>query len=476
MPKSIERNLWLRIFHLMVDLLMTAASFVVAFALRTEIRKFYFFGSAQSVHSYYEVGFLVVLIWWLLLDLQRAHHDMVPSSVWHDFKLSARTAIFGTVCLFAAAYVLRIELPPRSTITLFAVTNAALLTINRVFFRSLREHMRSGGGMSKRFLVIGTTEKAQRFLTTISEHPLWALSLVGFVDTDRKEAAAMPAELQYLGTPDDLASILHTHTIDEVVFAVPTRQIADCTDMLALCEQEGVRAVILSNWFSSLVAHVSTDIQYDQPVLIYTSLRHKEWQILVKRLFDIGFSAGLLLVLGPMLLLIAFLIKIHDRGPIFYRWKVVGFNKEKFTGYKFRTMVVDADRLKAQLEAQNEMKGAVFKIRNDPRITPIGRLLRKFSLDELPQLWSVLKGDMSIVGPRPPLETELPRFDSWHRRKLSVKPGLTCLWQISGRSNITDFDEWVKLDLAYIDNWTLWLDFKILMKTIPAVLLGRGAH
>ncbi len=311
---------------------------------------------------------------------------------------------------------------------------------------------------------------------TVFENVELPLTYRGMATADRKEAAAMPAELQYLGTPDDLASILHTHTIDEVVFAVPTRQIADCTDMLALCEQEGVRAVILSNWFSSLVAHVSTDIQYDQPVLIYTSLRHKEWQILVKRLFDIGFSAGLLLVLGPMLLLIAFLIKIHDRGPIFYRWKVVGFNKEKFTGYKFRTMVVDADRLKAQLEAQNEMKGAVFKIRNDPRITPIGRLLRKFSLDELPQLWSVLKGDMSIVGPRPPLETELPRFDSWHRRKLSVKPGLTCLWQISGRSNITDFDEWVKLDLAYIDNWTLWLDFKILMKTIPAVLLGRGAH
>lgn len=455
---------------------MTAASFVLAFALRTEIRTFYFFGSAQSIHSFYEVGVLVILIWWLLLDMQRAHDPMAPKSVWNDFKLGSRTAIIGTVCLFAATYVLRIELPSRSTVALFAFTNTLLLTVNRVFFRSIREYLQSGGGLNKRVLVIGSSEKAQRFIKTLSEHPTWPIQLIGFVDTDRKNGAGLPPELRYLGTPEDLTDILHQHTIDEVVFAVPTRQISECTDMLGLCEQEGVRSVILSNWFSSLVAHVSTEIQYDQPVLIYTSMRHKEWQILVKRLFDIVFSSLLLVFLMPLLVGIALIIKATDRGPIFYRWKVVGFNKEKFTGYKFRTMVVDADRLKAQLEAQNEMKGAVFKIKNDPRITPIGRILRKFSLDELPQLWSVLKGDMSIVGPRPPLETELPRFDSWHRRKLSVKPGLTCLWQISGRSGITDFDEWVKLDLAYIDNWTLWLDFKILAKTIPAVLLGRGAH
>ena len=457
-------------------MLFTAVSFVLAFALRTEIRIFYFFGSAQSVHSFYEVGVLVILIWWLLLDIQRAHHQVANGSVWNDFKLASRTAIIGTVCMFAAAYVLRIELPSRSTIALFTLVNTMLLTVNRVFFRSIREYLQSGGGLNKRVLVIGTSEKAQRFVKTISEHPTWPIVLLGFIDTDRKGDVNLPPELRYLGTPEDLPEVLHQHTIDEVVFAVPTRQISESTDMLALCEQEGVRSVILSNWFSSLVAHVSTDIQYDQPVLIYTSMRHKEWQILVKRLFDIVFSSLLLVFLMPLLLAIAVIIKLTDRGPIFYRWKVVGFNKEKFTGYKFRTMVVDADRLKAQLEAQNEMKGAVFKIKNDPRITPIGGILRKFSLDELPQLWSVLKGDMSIVGPRPPLETELPRFDSWHRRKLSVKPGLTCLWQISGRSSITDFDEWVKLDLAYIDNWTLWLDFKILMKTIPAVLLGRGAH
>lgn len=476
MARIVERTIWLRVFHLLGDLLLTVVSFVLAFAARTEIRAIYFFGSAQSIHSYYDVLVLLIPIWWLLLDLQHSYRDIGRSTVWHDFKLATRTAVLGTVCLFAAAYVLRIELPPRSTIFLFMLLNASLLTVNRVFFRSFRELVRSEGGLNKRVLIVGTAEKANRFVKTVAESPALFVQLVGFVDTERSEKPPIVKGAKYLGTPDNLPDVLHDHTIDEVVYAVPTRHIAECTDMLALCEQEGVKSVILSNWFSNLVAHVSTEIQYDQPVLVYSSMRHKEWQILVKRLFDIAFSSLLLVMLSPLLLLIAVAIKLQDGGPILYKWKVVGFNKEKFTGYKFRTMVVNADEIKAKLEAKNEMKGAVFKIKNDPRVTTIGRYLRKFSLDELPQLWSVLKGDMSIVGPRPPLETELPRFDSWHRRKLSVKPGLTCLWQISGRSSITDFDEWVKLDLAYIDNWTLWLDFKILLKTIPAVLLGRGAH
>lgn len=456
-------------------MLLTAVSFALAFAVRAEIRTVYFFGSATSVQDYLHILILIVLIWWLLLDLQSAHQEVRVAPVWYDFKIVSRTIVLGVIALFAAAYVLKFDLPPRSTVALFAVINIALLTLNRVMFRSMREQMRAGGGFSKRVLVIGTRDKMLRFVKTVREQDEYTLELVGWVDTDRQNLGK-ELEIPVLGYPDQLTDVLHAHTIDEVVFAVPTRQISDCTDMLALCEQEGVRAVILSNWFSNLVAHVSTEIQYDQPVLVYSAAKRKEWQILVKRLFDIAFSGFLLVLFFPLLLTIALLVKFYDGGPIFYKWKVVGFNKEKFTGYKFRTMVVNADQLKAQLEAQNEMKGAVFKIKHDPRITPVGGILRKFSLDELPQLWSVFRGDMSIVGPRPPLESELPRFDSWHRRKLSVKPGLTCLWQISGRSSITDFDEWVKLDLAYIDNWTLWLDFKILMKTIPAVLLGRGAH
>ena len=476
MAQANEQSIWMRLFAQVADILMTVVSFVTAFELRSQIRTIYFFGSAQSVESYYNALIIVIVLWWFLLDVQKAYSESRRQPLAHDFKLITRTIVFGTLALVATCYVLRIELPPRSTIALFVVLNVLLLFLNRIFFHSLREYLREEGGLNRTILIVGAGEKAQRFLTSVVEHAEWGVDLVGFVELDRSKIGQEIMGAKVLGTPDDLPRILHQHAIDEVVFAVPTRMLAECTDMLALCEQEGVRAVILSNFFSGLVARVETEVQYDQPVLIYSTMMHKEWQLLVKRFFDVVFSGILLLFLSPLLALIALATKLSDGGPVFYTWKVVGLNKKKFTGYKFRTMVLDADKIKEKLLDKNEMQGVVFKMKNDPRVTGVGRILRKYSLDELPQLWSVFKGDMSLVGPRPPLESELQRFDSWHRRKLSVKPGLTCLWQVSGRSTITDFDEWVKLDLAYIDNWSLWLDFKILFKTIPVVLSGRGAH
>ena len=455
---------------------MTVVSFIVAFTVRSQLRTIYFFGSAQTVESYYNVLIITVIIWWLYLDIQKAYTETRRLPLSHEFKLVAKTELFGTLTLFALAYVLRIELPPRGTIVLFFVINLGLLCLNRVFFYFLRHYLRIGGGLQRTILIVGSGEKAQRFVKSVTDHAEWSLDLVGFVDFEKARVGKNVMGATVLGTHAELPKILHEHAIDEVVFAVSNRLLGECTDLLALCEQEGVRAVILSDFFSGLVARAETQILYDQPVLIYTTMSHKEWQLLVKRVFDIVFASLLLLALLTNAVVHRCGHQASDRGPIFYKWNVVGLNKEKFLGYKFRTMVINADRLKEKLLEQNEMKGIAFKMSNDPRITNIGRILRKFSLDELPQLWSVLKGDMSVVGPRPPLETELKRFESWHRRKLSVKPGLTCLWQVSGRSTITDFDEWVKLDLAYIDNWSLWLDFKILLKTIPAVLSGRGAH
>jgi lipopolysaccharide/colanic/teichoic acid biosynthesis glycosyltransferase len=202
--------------------------------------------------------------------------------------------------------------------------------------------------------------------------------------------------------------------------------------------------------------------------------RHRA-QVFIKRIIDIGASMSALIVISPVWALLAALIKLTSHGPVFYRWKVVGLGGRYFTSYKFRTMVPNADLIKAELMDKNEMKGPVFKMAHDPRVTTLGKVLRKFSLDELPQLWSVLKGDMSLVGPRPPLQTEWEQFSDLQRKKLAVKPGLTCLWQVSGRNRIKTLDEWVKLDIEYIESWSLWLDFKILLKTIPTVLTGRGA-
>lgn len=202
------------------------------------------------------------------------------------------------------------------------------------------------------------------------------------------------------------------------------------------------------------------------------------WQsplsLALKRVFDLLVSAILLLLLSPVFLVVAIAVKLSSPGPVFYRWKVVGHSGRPFTGYKFRTMVVNADALRDGLVARNEMTGPVFKIANDPRITKVGAWLRKYSLDELPQLYSVLVGDMSLVGPRPPLTTEFEQFNDYQKQKVSVKPGMTCLWQVSGRNQISDFDEWVRLDLEYIRQWSLALDFTILMRTVGTVLSGSG--
>lgn len=199
-------------------------------------------------------------------------------------------------------------------------------------------------------------------------------------------------------------------------------------------------------------------------------------QKVIKRGIDLVGSLLLLLLLSPVMLIAAILVRLSSPGPVLYRWKIVGENGRPLTSYKFRTMWQDADARKTALLARNEMKGPVFKLADDPRITPIGRHLRRFSLDELPQLWSVLKGDLSLVGPRPPLQSEYALFNDWQKRKLAVKPGLTCLWQVSGRNEIREFDDWVRMDLDYIERWSIWLDLKILALTVPAVLTARGAR
>jgi lipopolysaccharide/colanic/teichoic acid biosynthesis glycosyltransferase len=197
-------------------------------------------------------------------------------------------------------------------------------------------------------------------------------------------------------------------------------------------------------------------------------------QIAAKRALDILISALSLVLLLPLFFVFGILVKLTSPGPVFYRWKVVGTNGSPFTGYKFRSMVMNADALKSKLKDQNEMAGPVFKITNDPRITPLGAWMRKYSLDELPQLYSVLVGDMSLVGPRPPLVTEYQQFTEYQKQKLAVKPGITCLWQVSGRNNINDFDQWVRLDLEYIRNWSLSYDLQILLSTVSAVFSGSG--
>ena len=245
------------------------------------------------------------------------------------------------------------------------------------------------------------------------------------------------------------------------------------------CELEGVEAWLWTEFVktSKKIARPSFDVLGGKPMLVFRSTPEASWALMIKRIIDFTGAAILIIFPGLFLGLLAWIgIKAPSPGPVLFRQRRCGLNGRPFTIYKFRTMVTDAEQRQHELAAMNEMTGPVFKVTNDPRITPIGKFLRKFSIDEFPQLFNVLRGEMSLVGPRPLPVDEVKRFDDLaHRRRLSVKPGLTCLWQISGRNDVKDFRDWVRLDLEYIDNWSLWLDFKILWRTLPVVLIGTGA-
>lgn len=275
----------------------------------------------------------------------------------------------------------------------------------------------------------------------------------------------------------ELVELLHLHSANGVVIGAKNTYFGQIEKAIQACELEGVEVWLMADFFKTQFSRTSLDDFNGRPMLVFRSTPEVSWQAIAKHAIDLVGSIFLLLIFLPVLLLVAIAVKCGSSGPVFFKQQRSGLNGKPFTMLKFRTMVTNAEQLKAELMALNEMDGPVFKVTNDPRITRIGRFLRKYSLDEFPQLLNVLSGEMSLVGPRPLPVDEVLRFDDLaHRRRLSVKPGLTCLWQIRGRNEVTSFQEWVKLDLEYIDNWSFWLDIKILLKTVPVVLMGTGAR
>jgi len=271
--------------------------------------------------------------------------------------------------------------------------------------------------------------------------------------------------------------MLHEYSVNGVILSARHSSFEQVEAIIRACELEGVEAWLITDFFKTQISHTSLDEFYGRPVLVFRSTPEASWQSVFKQVIDYVGAVVLLLVSALPFAVVSLLIKLTSPGPVLFRQKRAGLNGQPFTMYKFRTMVSNAEQLKHELAALNEMSGPVFKMTNDPRVTPIGRWLRRTSLDEFPQLFNVLRGEMSLVGPRPLPVEEVQRLgDLGHRRRLSVKPGLTCLWQISGRNELSDFKEWVRLDLEYIDNWSLWLDLKILWRTVPIVLSGTGAR
>lgn len=339
------------------------------------------------------------------------------------------------------------------------------------------KYLRISGHNLRDIIVVGTNRRAISYAQRIERKPELGYRVLGFVDYPHDiRPEFRQTGYRFLADLENFPSVIRDHSVDEVVVTLPLKSFyGQSAEIVSLCEAQGIVVRFFTDVFEMKIAKAKTEMfDAETMITIYTG-GMQGWPVVVKRLMDFVLASVLLLLFSPVLLVTALLIKIDSPGPVFFVQERVGLNKRRFRMCKFRTMYQTSENRQAELEKLNEMDGPVFKIKNDPRITGVGRFLRKTSIDELPQLLNVINGSISLVGPRPLPVRDYLGFDrDFHRRRFSVRPGITCLWQVSGRNNTT-FEKWMELDMEYIDNWSLWLDLKILAKTLPAVIRGAGA-
>jgi exopolysaccharide biosynthesis polyprenyl glycosylphosphotransferase len=353
---------------------------------------------------------------------------------------------------------------------LFWLFTCSLLALTRIIGHQLLYFVRTRGRNLRNIVVIGEGIEAAAVGDRIEQEPSLGYCLARIIDVELFKAPEN-------SVIDQLNVVMAHQPVDEVFLALPTNKYGPLAErIIHYCEEQGIIVRVRTETFNLQIARSFFDDLQGIPVMTIQSGPADTWQLAMKRFLDVAGSVALLIALAPLFAVVALVIRLDSPGPVFFAQERVGFNKRRFRMLKFRTMVAEADKQQELLEHLNEAEGPVFKIKNDPRITRVGAFLRRFSIDELPQLINVLKGDMSLVGPRPLPVRDVDRIEiRWHKRRFSIKPGITCLWQVNGRSNI-GFDDWIRLDLEYIDRWSLALDVVILMKTIPAVFRGPGAY
>ncbi len=440
------------------------ASFAQFLSLRIKVENFILF-------------FGLLGLWHIHFVALGVYQSQRLASLKEELTCVFRATSAGTICVGLLALLFRIRMVTPTFLIVFWLLTTLMVMASRLALRSFLEGLRRRGRNIRHILIVGTNSRAISFAQKIESKNESGYRVIGFVDEPwggldafRKGPYRLVCDFQ------SLAPFLRKTVVDDVVIGLPIRSYYEQSSAIAaLCELHGVVVRFLPGLFNLKLARPRADEFEGDPLITLSTGRMDGWPIVLKRVLDITLSVFVLLPLAPLLLLVGVLIKMTSEGPVFFTQDRLGLNKRRFKICKFRTMVVDAEQKQAALEHLNEQQGPVFKIQADPRITPIGRLLRKTSIDEVPQLFNVLRGEMSLVGPRPLPVRDYEGFDQdWHRRRFSVRPGITCLWQISGRNSI-GFDKWMELDMRYIDEWSLWLDFRILAGTIPAVLKGTGA-
>jgi len=420
---------------------------------------------------------LMLLVWHFIFSLFGLYESKRLASLHSEAIDAAKATTLVSVSLMLSATVFTIRMATPDFLLSFWAFSTALLVSGRLFIRQLLGALRRRGRNLHHVLILGTNSRAIAFASRIDAKPELGYRILGFVDNDWEGTPGFLASGYTLCcTFEGLTDYLRRSVVDEVAIYLPLRSFYEhALQVAAICEQQGIMMRFDSDIFDLKSARYrAEELDGDPQITVYTGML-EGWPLLVKRIFDITISLVLLVLLLPLFLVVAILIKLTSNGPVFFLQERVGRNKRRFRIHKFRTMIPNAEQMLAELEAMNELSGPVFKIKNDPRLTPIGKYLRRTSIDELPQLLNVLKGEMSLVGPRPMAVRDFEGFsEDWQRRRFSIRPGITCLWQINGRNSIP-FHQWMELDMQYIQQWSLWLDLKILARTIPAVLRGTGA-
>ncbi len=450
-------------FHQLVDAFLMAVALFAAHGLRVLSTEWFGLYSIDTFLNYQWLLVVIMPFGPIILDLQGFYRSPLHKTLWKSFVQILRTMIYLSILVSVCVIFLRLPLASRAVPLLFILIATALLLLKeQVMVRRIRRRA-AAGKLRERVLLAGVPRDMDALEATFSAEESLRLQIADRIDIEKRPIS-------------DLVEAMHQHAVARVIFAAGHSKLNRVEEAIGACEVEGVPAWLVANFIQTSIAKPDFDAFGGRPMLVFRSTPDVSWALLLKRVIDIGGALFGLLIFSLPMLVVAIGVKLTSRGPMIFKQQRAGKHGKPFVMYKFRSMSNDAEMRRAELLPFNQMRGPVFKVERDPRITPFGRWLRRTSMDELPQLFNVLAGNMSLVGPRPLPLYEVANFEhSAQRRRLSVKPGLTCLWQISGRNQVKDFSDWVKLDLDYIDRWSLGLDLKILLRTIPAVLFGFGA-
>ena len=451
-------------FLQIVDAFLLVASFWSAHWFRFNGHGFGLFDSPILPFSEFQwLLFVLIPFGPICLHAQGFYEHAERKTVGRSLGQLGRAAIFLGLIIALSAYFFKQRVDSRAVMPIFAALATVLLLVREwITVGNYRRAVRSGK-IRERVLLVGTAADMLAFRSTLTPSEIMEIEMADDVDITTRSMA-------------DFVESVHQHTPERVIFVGSHGELGLLQEYIGACETEGVESWLSADFMQTAIARPDFDHFGGRPMLVFRTAPSVSWALFLKHLFDRVIAVVIVAAFSWLFVIIALAIKLTSKGPVIFRQARGGKNGRPFSMFKFRTMRTDAEMQREELQRFNVMSGPVFKVENDPRVTAVGRFLRKTSLDELPQLFNVLLGDMSLVGPRPLPMYEVERIEATaHRRRLSMKPGITCLWQISGRNNVTSFDRWVALDLEYIDNWSPLLDVRILLKTIPVVLFGWGA-